>query len=189
MAETSSARTIVQMERLRSHGPRAEAAIAVNIAVVFHSMLWNTAALVRAVADGAERAGASRCRGGVPAVGDERGTAARGAAAEATGPRWTSMGLHISPASGVTDRKKARVDICAPSGECQSAFVTYATLLGGEARAAGINGCFNDADAKRRFEAASFRNALRRLRPRRRNAAAEDAPAPDAGATNGTKPS
>ncbi len=55
--------------------------------------------------------------------------------------------------------------------------VTYATLLGSEARAAGINGCFDDAEAKRRFEAASFRNALRRLRPRRRPAA-EETPAP-----------
>lgn len=48
--------------------------------------------------------------------------------------------------------------------------VTYATLLAGEARAAGINGCFEDLDARRRFEAASFRNALRRLRPKRRRA-------------------
>jgi hypothetical protein len=66
--------------------------------------------------------------------------------------------------------------------------VTYATLLGSEARAAGINGCFDDADAKRRFEAASFRNALRRLRPKRRSGATEDAPAPDAGAANGQAP-
>jgi hypothetical protein len=65
--------------------------------------------------------------------------------------------------------------------------ITYATLLGAEARAAGINGCFDDPDAKRRFEATSFRSALRRLRPRRRGAAAEvtPAPTPDPGATNG----
>lgn len=71
--------------------------------------------------------------------------------------------------------------------------VTYATLLGSEARAAGINGCFDDADAKRRFEAASFRNALRRLRPKRRSGSPEDAPAADtAGASaqaNGASPS
>jgi hypothetical protein len=62
--------------------------------------------------------------------------------------------------------------------------ITYATLLGSEARAAGINGCFDDPDAKRRFEATSFRNALRRLRPSRRRAAAEDTPAPEPGVTN-----
>jgi hypothetical protein len=54
--------------------------------------------------------------------------------------------------------------------------ITYATLLGAEARAAGINGCFDDEDARRRFEAASFRNAIRRLRPRRRSGSAEGAP-------------
>ncbi len=53
--------------------------------------------------------------------------------------------------------------------------VTYATLLAGEARAAGINGCFSDVDARRRFEAASFRSALRRLRPKRRGASAVEA--------------
>lgn len=72
--------------------------------------------------------------------------------------------------------------------------ITYATLLGAEARAAGINGCFDDPDAKRRFEATSFRNALRRLRPGKRRAvvAAETpAPAPDAtnGQASGTTPS
>lgn len=53
---------------------------------------------------------------------------------------------------------------------------TYATLLGQEARAAGINACWDMPEAKRRFEAASFRNALRRLRPKRRSggAAAEE---------------
>jgi hypothetical protein len=63
--------------------------------------------------------------------------------------------------------------------------VTYATLLAAEARAAGINGCFDDADARRRFEAASFRSALRRLRPKRRAAVTEETEAPDAGPTNG----
>ena len=71
--------------------------------------------------------------------------------------------------------------------------VTYATLLAAEARAAGINGCFDDADARRRFEAASFRGALRRLRPRRRSASMTEAPAPDAdegdGQGSGSKPS
>jgi len=65
--------------------------------------------------------------------------------------------------------------------------VTYATLLGGEARAAGINGCFYDAEAKRRFEAASFRNALRRLRPRRRGAGEVTTAAP-ATSANGQSP-
>lgn len=65
--------------------------------------------------------------------------------------------------------------------------ITYAALLGAEARAAGINGCFEDPDAKRRFEATSFRNALRRLRPRRRGAAAEvtSAPTAEPGAATG----
>jgi len=46
--------------------------------------------------------------------------------------------------------------------------LTYAVLLGRQARAAGVNACFDDAEARRRFEAASFREALRRLRPKRR---------------------
>lgn len=57
--------------------------------------------------------------------------------------------------------------------------VTYATLLGHEARAAGVNACWEIPEAKRRFSAASFRNALRRLRPKRRGSAARAA-APDA---------
>jgi hypothetical protein len=69
--------------------------------------------------------------------------------------------------------------------------ITYATLLGAEARAAGINACYDDPDARRRFEATSFRSALRRLRPGKRRAAAAavetttPAPAPGAVATNG----
>jgi hypothetical protein len=53
--------------------------------------------------------------------------------------------------------------------------LTYAVSLGREARAAGVNGCtqHNNEEGKRRFEAASFRNTLRRLRPKRR--AQEDA--------------
>jgi hypothetical protein len=46
--------------------------------------------------------------------------------------------------------------------------VTYAVLLGREVRAAGVNACFHDEPARRRFEKASFRQALRRLRPSRR---------------------
>lgn len=45
--------------------------------------------------------------------------------------------------------------------------LTYAVLLGRHARAAGVNAFFDDPEWKRRFEAASFREALRRLRPRR----------------------
>jgi hypothetical protein len=45
--------------------------------------------------------------------------------------------------------------------------LTYAVLLGKEARAAGINACFDYEEARRRFEVKTFRNALRRLRPRR----------------------
>ncbi|WP_437595298.1 hypothetical protein WMF28_22445 [Sorangium sp. So ce590] len=52
--------------------------------------------------------------------------------------------------------------------------MTYATLLGYEARAAGVNACWEIPEAKRRFSAASFRNALRRLRPKRRGSAAAE---------------
>jgi hypothetical protein len=65
--------------------------------------------------------------------------------------------------------------------------ITYATLLGAEARASGINACFDDDAARRRFEATSFRNALRRLRPsRRKSTAVDETPAPAATATNAT---
>jgi hypothetical protein len=50
----------------------------------------------------------------------------------------------------------------------------YAIQLGREARAAGVNGCYDNPEARRRFEAASFRDALRRLRPRRRGGAGQD---------------
>ena len=46
--------------------------------------------------------------------------------------------------------------------------LTYAIALGAEARAAGINACFDDEVARKRFEKASFRQALRRLRGGRR---------------------
>jgi len=61
--------------------------------------------------------------------------------------------------------------------------LAYAVALGREARAAGINACFDDAEARHRFEASSFRNAIRKLRARRSNkgAAAEpETPAPPA---------
>ncbi|MFW5741049.1 MAG: hypothetical protein ACOC1F_11860, partial [Myxococcota bacterium] len=48
--------------------------------------------------------------------------------------------------------------------------LTYAVMLGNEARAAGFNACFDDDKARKRFEKASFRNALRRLRGGRRRA-------------------
>ncbi len=56
----------------------------------------------------------------------------------------------------------------------RNSIVTYATLLGYEARAAGVNACWEIPEAKRRFSAASFRNALRRLRPKRRGSAAAE---------------
>ncbi|WP_236643996.1 hypothetical protein [Sorangium cellulosum] len=72
---------------------------------------------------------------------------------------------------GLRNREEAMV--------LRNSIVTYATLLGNEARAAGVNACWDLPEAKRRFSAASFRNALRRLRPRRRGgAAAEAEPAP-----------
>lgn len=55
----------------------------------------------------------------------------------------------------------------------RNTILTYAIQLGREARAAGVNGCFDQPEARRRFEAASFRDALRRLRaPRRRGGSA-----------------
>lgn len=61
--------------------------------------------------------------------------------------------------------------------------LTYATQLGREARAAGVNGCFDQPKARERFEAASFRNALRRLRAPRRRKASADAPVEPQGGT------
>ena len=46
--------------------------------------------------------------------------------------------------------------------------LTYATVLAREARAAGVNACYEDDTARRRFEAASFRLAMRRLVHRRK---------------------
>lgn len=51
---------------------------------------------------------------------------------------------------------------------------TYGLALAREARAAGVNACFDDPEARRRFEAASFRNALRKLKRRRAAAPAEE---------------
>jgi hypothetical protein len=71
---------------------------------------------------------------------------------------------------------------------------TYATMLGREARAAGINACFDDPVARGRFEAASFRDAVRRMRPKRRAGEArrdDDAPEEPAapnGAAGGEPP-
>lgn len=47
---------------------------------------------------------------------------------------------------------------------------TYLTLLAKHARAAGINAFFEEPAIRDKFEAASFRNALRRVSPRRRAA-------------------
>ncbi|WP_438036812.1 hypothetical protein [Sorangium sp. So ce204] len=72
---------------------------------------------------------------------------------------------------GLRNREEAMV--------LRNSIVTYATLLGNEARAAGVNACWDIPEAKRRFSAISFRDALRRLRPKRRgSAAAPDEPAP-----------
>jgi hypothetical protein len=60
--------------------------------------------------------------------------------------------------------------------------LSYAVLLGREARAAGVNACFDDEALRSKFEASSFRNALRRLRPRRKRAVVETPGAPGGGA-------
>lgn len=88
---------------------------------------------------------------------------------------------------GVRNRQEAT--------QLRNRILTFATLLGRESRAAGVNGCHDDETARTRFEAASFRNALRSLRPKRgRSKAAGDGDevagpadgAPEAG--NGAKP-
>jgi len=55
----------------------------------------------------------------------------------------------------------------------RNTLLTYAIQLAREARAAGVNACFDHPEARRRFEAASFRDAVRRLRPRRRSTPAD----------------
>ncbi|MFO0588122.1 MAG: hypothetical protein U0441_11310 [Polyangiaceae bacterium] len=62
--------------------------------------------------------------------------------------------------------------------------LTFATLLGREARAAGLNACHDDEEARRRFERASFRQALRATR--KRGTPKSDESAPAAEPTNGS---
>lgn len=57
--------------------------------------------------------------------------------------------------------------------------LTFATLLGREARAAGLNACHDDEEARRRFERASFHQALRSARKRGSTKGQESAPAPE----------
>jgi hypothetical protein len=54
--------------------------------------------------------------------------------------------------------------------------LTFSVLIGKEARAAGVNACYDEPETRRRFETASFRDALRRLRPGRRGNSREDEP-------------
>jgi hypothetical protein len=54
--------------------------------------------------------------------------------------------------------------------------LTYAVQLGREARAAGVNASFDQPEIRSRFEATSFREALRRLRPARRGGGGRDEP-------------
>jgi hypothetical protein len=61
--------------------------------------------------------------------------------------------------------------------------LSYAVLLGHEAQAAGVNAFFGDEAVRSRFEASSIRNALRRLRPRRRRAVVETPGEPGGGGT------
>jgi hypothetical protein len=58
--------------------------------------------------------------------------------------------------------------------ELRNRILTYAIALGREARAAGVNGCYEDETARKRFEAASFRDAMRALRPRRGRPASKE---------------
>ena len=56
----------------------------------------------------------------------------------------------------------------------RNTLLTYATQLAREARAAGVNACFDVPDVRRRFEATSFRHVLRRLKPRRPGPGGQD---------------
>jgi hypothetical protein len=60
----------------------------------------------------------------------------------------------------------------------RNTILTYAIRLGHEARAAGINAYYEHPEERRRFEAVSFRDALRRMRPRRQGASGGDADEP-----------
>ncbi|WP_437790130.1 hypothetical protein [Sorangium sp. So ce693] len=82
---------------------------------------------------------------------------------------------------GLRNREEAMV--------LRNSIVTCATLLGHEARAASVNARWDIPEAKRSVSVASFRNALRRLRPKRRASAAEpDDLAPPAPAPVQVKP-
>lgn len=78
-----------------------------------------------------------------------------------------ATGRDLAAIVGVRNRNEAIL--------LRNRILTFATMLGREARAAGVNACFDDDTARRRFEAASFRSALRSLRGKRR-AAKQDAP-------------
>lgn len=57
--------------------------------------------------------------------------------------------------------------------------LTYAVFMGEEARAAGINAFLRDPQKRRRFEAHSFRNALKKLQARRKSRSSEEEKAPE----------
>ena len=44
--------------------------------------------------------------------------------------------------------------------------LAYATMLAREVRAKGANACYDDPKARARFESASFRNAVKRVKPK-----------------------
>ena len=86
-------------------------------------------------------------------------------------------GRDLGAIAGVRNRAEAT--------ELRNRLFTFAILLGREARAAGVNACYGDDTARRRFEAASFREALRSLRPRRGKAKADGAGGTAAGEGKG----
>lgn len=71
------------------------------------------------------------------------------------------------------------------AGGLRNRILTYAVLLGREARGAGINGCFEDEEARRQFEVVSFRDMLRRSRPRRKGGGGGEEDAPEEGKPHG----
>lgn len=94
-----------------------------------------------------------------------------------------AQGRDMAAIIGVRNQKEAIA--------LRNRILTFATLLGREARAAGLNACHDDDEARRRFERASFHQALRSARKRSTTKAEESAPPEPAKDTSGageTKP-
>ncbi|MBI2377932.1 MAG: hypothetical protein HYV07_28270 [Deltaproteobacteria bacterium] len=81
-----------------------------------------------------------------------------------------ASGRDLGAILGFRDAQEAR--------DLRNKLLTYAVTLSREARMAGVNACWEDENRRKRFEASTFRLALRRLRPKRRAAEVAEAPVP-----------